>query len=67
MIIALVTICPNLEILRLNNKGNKNESVLDDVALLSAINFPNLTSLHLYRSFQLGNGSFLLTVKPTLI
>ena len=58
---SLVELYPNLEFLQMNNYGYKSE-ILEERECLSAIRFQNLTSLHLYGSFELDDGAFLLPV-----
>lgn len=55
---------PNLEILNLHNSDNITD-ISSDQECLSAINFPNLTSLSL-KHFKVHDGAFLLPVRITL-
>ena len=64
---ALVELYPNLEFLHLMNNSPFDKEILDDKNCLSAIRFKNLTSLQLYNSFELDDGSFLLPVFFLLI
>ncbi len=54
---------PNIESLQLHNKSSR-QGILKERESLSAIQFRNLTSLHLYGEFQLHDGAFL---KPVFI
>lgn len=57
---AIVKICPNIEWLHLNKTVS---AIFYDGDFLSAINFPNLNSLHIYEIlFPLGDAASLLTV-----
>jgi len=57
----LVQVCPNLEVLRLDNGR-----IINDGDFLPYIRFRSLKSLHLYGSFELNDGAFFLQVTFSL-
>ena len=58
----LTLVCPNLEILRVDNTEIKRWIGINKGDFLNFIRFQKLKSLHLYGPFQLNDGAFLLQV-----